>query len=140
MIHSKNLNNLPYYLSFYKPDIVILEAAERVVNEKTEQFGYESIITPFYCNTCSANSYEEKPLYIDNSATVNTSQAYTTIFGSIPDEDTYALAADFEDQRYYAHLDFSDNTYTFTIRNDDFKYAKDIKYWNIKNRINAKTN
>ena len=135
-IHIQNIADIPFYISYYKPDIVVIEAVERVFGEKSfwSSAKLQSGFNPHGKSIMNTYSIEDMGM-IKWSVIMGTetNRNITILEGEIPDGTNRieAVVCEYKGELFYAKVDKSTGGYCFAfpfsgISADEIKF--DIYY------------
>lgn len=125
MLHGYNDIYMPYYISSFKPDIVIFEGVERAIGFNDNQYA-TNIIKNSFVSKSRMDEFSIKP-YLDEelesdtaSLDIDKTKEHFSVKGKLK-TDAYALVADVGENRYYAAIDPETKEFVFTFRVEDLE-------------------
>lgn len=127
LMHHRNMDNAEYYITLFQPDIVIVEVAERGLQESTSGIDDDRVLKRF---TTKSNQEEITDKIRILSIDVG-SDEFVTLHGMISDmegvEEEAKLKAVLGRREYYAWRD--GNIFAFTFRKQDLNPDVQIRFY-----------
>jgi len=145
LMHSTNMPNIEYYISAFRPDIVIYEAVERVLQSEWDSFKATKRYYEFYDLQNGAREtgmpFAEQVL-LDIDIEALQAQAIDHEFVSLSgilnervvanSSEIFALVAVLNGKEYYSIFDKGALSYQFAFRAEDIAENTEISFWVLK--------
>lgn len=140
MLHSHNLKNAEYYISVFQPDIVIVEAVERVLqitdymdDARVEKRFYslaqikagEEALGSLKVKKADNRMIYEKIIILDEG---KEERHYISFNGNLEEENVIAFSAMVNNKEYFPIYKSETGAFMLSVRIDDLLNDKDIKF------------
>lgn len=144
LLHSHNLENAEYYISVFQPDIVIVEAVERVL-QVTDYMDDTRVEKRFYSvkqfhagkvwDSGNLEVKEADSLYFHENIVIiqedYQNQRFVTFNGNLGDKKSIMLSAMINKKEYFPNYDSETGDFSFSFRTNDLLDDKSIIFYFI---------